>query len=73
VAARACGIWSATPDGEGFAYAIRHLSVLAEGLGLELRRPPSDSIFRYFFLQVDVGALCAAIRVTGRSPRSQTA
>lgn len=30
--------------------------------GLELRRPPSDSSFRYFFHQVDVAALCAAIR-----------
>ena len=29
--------------GEGFAYAIRHHSVLCEALGIELRRPPSDS------------------------------
>jgi hypothetical protein len=29
---------------------------------VELRRPPSDSSFRYFFQQVDVAALCAAIR-----------
>jgi hypothetical protein len=36
--------------------------VLTEALGLELRRPPSDSAFRYFFRQVDVAALCAAIR-----------
>ncbi|MFO8237273.1 MAG: hypothetical protein R6U00_03270 [Prochlorococcaceae cyanobacterium] len=35
---------------------------MTEGLGLELRRPPSDSSFRYSFLQVDVVALCAAIR-----------
>lgn len=62
MAARACGIWSATPDGEGFAYAIRHHAVLTESLGIELRRPPSDSSFRYFFHQVDVAALCAAIR-----------
>jgi len=48
--------------GEGFAYAIRHHSVLCEALGIELRRPPSDSAFRYFFRQVDVAALCAAIR-----------
>jgi len=34
----------------------------AEALGIELRRPPSDSSFRYFFYQVDVAALCAAIR-----------
>jgi hypothetical protein len=31
-------------------------------LGLELRRPPSDSAFRYFFQHVDVAALCTAIR-----------
>jgi hypothetical protein len=43
-------------------FAIRHHSVLTEGLGLELRPPPSDSSFRYFFLQVDVAALCVAIR-----------
>ena len=54
-------------------FAIRHHSVLTEALGLELRRPPSDSAWwlrhaglwpgnRYFFRQVDVTALCAAIR-----------
>ncbi|MCP9847835.1 transposase family protein [Synechococcus sp. Lug-A] len=43
-------------------FARRHHSVLGEQLGLELRRPPSDSAFRYFFLQVDVVALCAANR-----------
>ncbi len=43
-------------------FAIRHHSVLTEMLGVELRRPPSDSSFRYFFHQVDVSALCAAIR-----------
>ncbi len=43
-------------------FAIRHHCVLTEALGLELRRPPSDSSFRYFFHQVDVAALCAAIR-----------
>ena len=43
-------------------FAIRHHTVLTEALGVELRRPPSDSSFRYFFQQVDVGALCAAIR-----------
>jgi hypothetical protein len=43
-------------------FAIRHHSVLTEALGLELRRPPSDSAFRYFFRQVDTAALCAAIR-----------
>jgi len=43
-------------------FAIRHHSALTEALGLELRRPPSDSSFRYFFHQVDVAGLCAAIR-----------
>lgn len=43
-------------------FAIRHHGVLTEALGLELRRPPSDSAFRYFFRQVDVAALCTAIR-----------
>ncbi len=43
-------------------FAIRHHAVLTEALGIELRRPPSDSSFRYFFHQVDVVAMCAAIR-----------
>jgi hypothetical protein len=43
-------------------FAIRHHSVLTEALGPELRRPPSDSSIRYFFHQVHVAALCAAIR-----------
>ncbi len=38
-------------------FAIRHHSVLTEALGIELRRPPSDSSFRYFFRQVDAAAL----------------
>ena len=48
-------------------FAIRQHAVLTEALGLELRRPPSDSSFRYFFHQVDAAALCAAIR-DGRVP-----
>lgn len=43
-------------------FAERHHSVLIEALGIELRRFPSDSAFRYFFQQVDVAGLCAAIR-----------
>jgi hypothetical protein len=39
-----------------------HHRALTEALGLESRRPPSDSSFRYFFQQVDVAALCTAIR-----------
>ena len=55
-------IWSATPKGEGFAYARRHHAVLTESLGIELKRPPSDSAFRYFFLQVEMAAICGAVR-----------
>lgn len=36
--------------------------MLTKALGLELRLPTSDSAFRHFFQQVDVAALCAAIR-----------
>jgi len=36
--------------------------VLSKDLGIELRRYLSDSTFRYFFQQLDVTALCAAIR-----------
>ena len=42
--------------------------LLVAVLGLELRRPPSDSLFRYFFLQLDVATLCLPF-VNGRSPR----
>jgi hypothetical protein len=31
-------------------FGIRHHAVLTEALGVELRRPPSDSSFRYFGL-----------------------
>jgi len=43
-------------------FALRHHSVLTVVLGLELRRPPPDSAFRFFFRQVDVASLCATIR-----------
>jgi hypothetical protein len=43
-------------------FAIRHHSVFTEAHELQLRRPLSDSAFRYFFQQVDVTALCTAIR-----------
>ena len=43
-------------------FARRHHAVLTETLGIELKRPPSDSAFRYFFLQVDVASIFAAIR-----------
>ncbi len=32
-------------------FARRHHTVLTASLGIELKRPPSDSAFRYFFLQ----------------------
>ena len=43
-------------------FARRHHAVFTESLGVELKRPPSDLAFRYFFLQVDVAAICGAIR-----------
>ncbi len=43
-------------------FARRHHAVLTETLTIELKRPPSDSAFRYYFLQVDVASICAAIR-----------
>lgn len=43
-------------------FAICHHSLLTAALGLEPRRPPSDSSCRYLFHQVDVAAPCAAIR-----------
>jgi hypothetical protein len=55
-------ISSATPEGEGCAYANSHHTAHTTALEIELTRPPSDSAFRYFFQHVDVAALCAAIR-----------
>jgi hypothetical protein len=43
-------------------FVIRHHTVLTAALGVELRRPPSDSSYRDFCQQVDESALCAAIR-----------
>jgi len=43
-------------------FARRHHAVLTEALGIELKRPPSDSAFRYFFLHVVVTAVGGAIR-----------
>jgi hypothetical protein len=42
-------------------FAIHYHVETIESLGIEFRRPPSDSAFRYFFHQVDVASLCAAI------------
>ena len=43
-------------------FAILHHSALTDSFGVELRGPPSDSSFRYFFHQVNVTTLCGAIR-----------
>lgn len=43
-------------------FARRHNPVLKESLGIVLKRSPSDSAFRYFFLQVDVATACAPIQ-----------
>jgi hypothetical protein len=44
-------------------FACRHHAALTKSHGFELRRPLSDSAFRYCLLQVDVAALCTAICV----------
>ena len=36
--------------------------MIIEALGIELRRSPSGSSFRYFLSKVDLAAMCAAIR-----------
>ena len=43
-------------------FAERHHQVLTEAVGIELRRFSSDSAFRYFFKQVELSTLGAAIR-----------
>jgi hypothetical protein len=43
-------------------FAIRHHAALNQALGLELRRHPTDSTFRYLFLQVDVAKICWQIK-----------
>ena len=53
-------------------FADRHHVDLTTSLGLDLRRPPSNSSFRHFFLHVDVSALWPPSR-TGRSLRSKLA
>ena len=42
-------------------FVWRHHDVLTDTLGIELKRSPSDSAFRYFFLQANVSAVWAAI------------
>ncbi len=43
-------------------FTIHHHGVLTKALGMELRRPPSNSDFPCCFQEVDVAALCAATR-----------
>jgi hypothetical protein len=42
-------------------FVRHHHGGLTEALGIELRRPASDSAFHYFFLQVAVAVLCSSI------------
>jgi hypothetical protein len=42
-------------------FAKRHLALLNEVLDLEIGKPPSDSTFRYLFLQLDVEAFEALL------------
>jgi hypothetical protein len=44
-------------------FAFRHHAALNQALGLELKRPPTDSTFRYLFLQVDVAEICRQLQV----------
>ena len=53
--------FKAIPDARK-RFARRHHGVLTETLGIELKRPPSDSAFRYFFLQMDVASIYSAFR-----------
>jgi hypothetical protein len=43
-------------------FAQRQPAVLPESLGIRLKCPPSDSSFRYFFLEMDGAAICSTIR-----------
>jgi hypothetical protein len=52
---------SAAPDGEGYAFANPHHTALTTALGIDLKRSPLDTAFRYLFLQMNVTSLCAAI------------
>ncbi len=42
-------------------FAQHHHAVLLDALGIEVMRCPSDSAFRYCFVQVDADDVCAAI------------
>jgi len=44
-------------------FALRHHAALNQALGLELKRPPTDSTFRDLFLQVDVAEICRQLQV----------
>ena len=44
-------------------FALRHHAALNQAFGLELKRPPTDSTFRYLFLQVGVAEICRQLQV----------
>ncbi len=44
-------------------FAIRHHAALNQALGTGLKRPPTDSTFRYLFMQVDVAEICRHLLV----------
>ncbi|QNG27346.1 hypothetical protein [Synechococcus sp. HK01-R] len=64
-------------------FARRHHAVLTESLGIELKRSPSDSAFRYLFLQVDaigqqlheapLSTLCQGMEQQGAERQSHAA
>ena len=43
-------------------FANRHHTALTNSLRIELKRSPSDTAFRHFFLQMDIRSPCTAIR-----------
>jgi hypothetical protein len=44
-------------------FALCHHAALNQTLGLQHKRPPTDSTFRYLFLQVDVAEICRQLQV----------
>jgi len=42
-------------------FTRHHHGLPIEFIGLELKHPPSNSAFRFFLLQVDFNAVCAAM------------
>ena len=44
-------------------FVLRYHAALNQAMGLELKRPPTDSTFRDLFLQVDVAEICGQLQV----------